>query len=144
MEKGDSGGPMMVKNRQTNQYIIVGIVSRGNPHEYVMEYVFTKVASFRPWILKQMQFTTFCGNGPVAGYPLVEIVKCPLLPFIKSFLQFGSDFLKFFFYCVISIDLLLRVLLYIQRQRAKKNKINILPLSYKDYSIPSCYLKCRC
>ena len=56
MEKGDSGGPMMLKNRQTNQYIIVGIVSRGNPHEYVMEYVFTKVASFRPWILKQMQF----------------------------------------------------------------------------------------
>lgn len=129
MEKGDSGGPMMVKNRQTDQYIMVGIVSRGSPFNYEMEYVYTKVASFRPWILKQMKSPTFCGNGPIAGYPLVEIVQCPLLPFIRSGLQFARNHFDFFVCCVLAVDLPLRLLSYLQR--TPKNEM-ILPLSYKD------------
>ena len=129
-EKGDSGGTVMVKNRQTNQYMIIGIVSRGAFDGFEIEALFTKIASFRPWILKQMQSASFCGVGPDAG-ELVEIVHCPLLPIIKTLLHYAysSGFLNFLFYCGICIELPLRLLSYFQR--APKNEF-ILPFSSQD------------
>ena len=131
LEKGDSGGPVMVRDFYTNQYTIIGISSSSWKYNgRVWEgAIFTKVAFFRQWILKQMQSATFCGARPDTGLPLIKIVHCPLLPIIKACLNFGIDFLDLFLGCVISIDLPLRLLSYIQRAPKKKA---VLPLSYKD------------
>ncbi|KAF6215322.1 hypothetical protein GE061_010074, partial [Apolygus lucorum] len=52
--KGDSGGPVVWLDPQTNRYTLVGLVSRGLPCYGRMPAVHTRVAAYLPWIHQQI------------------------------------------------------------------------------------------
>ena len=112
MEKGDSGGPLMVKDFWTQHYLLMGIPSM-SWHEsgFEKEGVYTRVPNLRPWILYKTRDAKFCGSSPNAGN-LIDVAHCPMLPYFKVVTQKMEDY-SLFFNCERSSSTIYQINLFV-------------------------------
>ena len=124
MEKGDSGGPLMVKDFWTQHYLLMGIPSM-SWHEsgFEKEGVYTRVPNLRPWILDKSRDAKFCGSSPNAGN-LIDVAHCPMLPYFKVVTKKMEDY-SLFFHFVNAINVFSYVWSYVQRFFISRNDVDL-------------------
>ena len=117
MEKGDSGGPLMVKDFWTQHYLLMGIPSMSlSWHEsgFEKEGVYTRVPNLRPWILDKTRDAKFCGSSPNAGN-LIDVAHCPMLTYFKVVTQKNGGLFLILSFCKCNQHIFLRLVIFISR-----------------------------